>query len=435
MATWYKQGSVIRRAIPVGPWTELVAVVGDERHYIGTVRDGHLIVEARLRKHRSSARRVDTQIPAAKAVEFRGIMEEVHRENLLLALNRDPDEVKAGDPLGRIDLDVPKTPTQFFTLRGRRAQFFDADITSRVWDYDRLAHWLIFDGPSGDEMRISGTSDAADFFDPVLHSGNITVLAEVEPVQLPSPDGAIIGKWKDPSDGSWMLYYDSTGELRFIASEDGTYYGFDQVRISGLQAGVRSFVGGSYRYVTDGTSIAKAYLDGSSNTNSAMPGPVYSTTNADVVVAKYDAGATRAINVKIYWCALYDAELPSATIEQIRIGAKRPEDAPECYCYFDGSNTLGSTYDTEFPETSNFTFTVSGSPTRGGDDSASKHTCKEPQMEFCLWKCRMSDLLSLGSGDEVQGVRFKAKALSDVAGDFGGSAAQPYGWMLATDGP
>lgn len=59
----------------------------------------------------------------------------------------------------------------------------------------------------------------------------------------------------------------------------------------------------------------------------------------------------------------------------------------------------------------------------------------EPQFEFCLWKCRMADLVQLASGDGSQGIRFKARALNDSAGEFGGTPTDPYGWFRQQPGP
>lgn len=53
----------------------------------------------------------------------------------------------------------------------------------------------------------------------------------------------------------------------------------------------------------------------------------------------------------------------------------------------------------------------------------------EPHVEFCLFKCRMSDLLQLLSKDEVNGSRFKVKVLNDTDGDYGGDKESPYGWI------
>jgi len=57
-------------------------------------------------------------------------------------------------------------------------------------------------------------------------------------------------------------------------------------------------------------------------------------------------------------------------------------------------------------------------------------------VEFCLFKCSMDNLVALASADEAVGVRFKARALEDIDGDFGGSSEAPYGWIrLGSDGP
>lgn len=98
---WYRRGTVVRRAVNVGAYVELVATVGGTDYPLGTVRDGNILFEARLAAHAGPSgpgKVKDVQVPAAVAVEFRGIMEEVHRENVLLLLNRPPDDPKVGDP-------------------------------------------------------------------------------------------------------------------------------------------------------------------------------------------------------------------------------------------------------------------------------------------------------------------------------------------------
>lgn len=97
-----KEGTKVRKAISVGPWTEILAVIPgtpDRIIRLGTVKDAHIIFESRLLEHKNTKNNklVDITIPQAIAVEFRGILEEVNRENILLLLNRDPDEVKVGN--------------------------------------------------------------------------------------------------------------------------------------------------------------------------------------------------------------------------------------------------------------------------------------------------------------------------------------------------
>ena len=72
------------------------------------------------------------------------------------------------------------------------------------------------------------------------------------------------------------------------------------------------------------------------------------------------------------------------------------------------------------------TFTLRGRrPNAQGDDRAS--------VEFVLWKCQMVEEIKLGSGNEVQGIRFRVKAMIDTDGDYGGSPSQPYGLFHTKD--
>jgi hypothetical protein len=52
-------------------------------------------------------------------------------------------------------------------------------------------------------------------------------------------------------------------------------------------------------------------------------------------------------------------------------------------------------------------------------------------IEFCMYKCRMGDLIKLLTDEEGgKGIHFKAIALDDTRGDFGGSKSRPYGWIF-----
>lgn len=115
---WYKTGTVIKETIVIGPWTELIATVDGVDYQLGTIKKGTILFEARVHKHRTTAKILDSVVPSAVAVEFRGIMEEIHRENVLLLLNRSPVETKPPD--GYIQLPRIRYPMQHFTLRGRR---------------------------------------------------------------------------------------------------------------------------------------------------------------------------------------------------------------------------------------------------------------------------------------------------------------------------
>jgi len=55
------------------------------------------------------------------------------------------------------------------------------------------------------------------------------------------------------------------------------------------------------------------------------------------------------------------------------------------------------------------------------------------QIEFCIWKCLINSLFSLGSGDEAQGSPVEVTGLDDTNGDYGGSATAPLGYILVPD--
>lgn len=104
-AGFKKSGTVVRKAISVGSFVEIVAVipgilgVPDRTVRLGVIKESHIIFETRMYKHKNTKNNklIDQIIPSASVVEFRGILEEVNRENILLLLNRDPDEEKIGN--------------------------------------------------------------------------------------------------------------------------------------------------------------------------------------------------------------------------------------------------------------------------------------------------------------------------------------------------
>lgn len=69
-------------------------------------------------------------------------------------------------------------------------------------------------------------------------------------------------------------------------------------------------------------------------------------------------------------------------------------------------------------------FTFRGRRTRVSDNVT---------VEFAMWKCLVSSLFSLGSGDEAQGSPLEVTGLNDVDGDHGGSATAPIGYIWVPD--
>jgi len=54
-------------------------------------------------------------------------------------------------------------------------------------------------------------------------------------------------------------------------------------------------------------------------------------------------------------------------------------------------------------------------------------------IEFAMWKCLVSSLFSLGSGDDAQGSPVEITGLDDTDGDYGGSASAPIGYIWVPD--
>jgi len=54
-------------------------------------------------------------------------------------------------------------------------------------------------------------------------------------------------------------------------------------------------------------------------------------------------------------------------------------------------------------------------------------------IEFCMWKCMVSSLFSLGSGDDAQGSPLEVIALDDTDGDYGGGSTDPLGYIWVPD--
>ena len=81
-------------------------------------------------------------------------------------------------------------------------------------------------------------------------------------------------------------------------------------------------------------------------------------------------------------------------------------------------------------------FTLRGHRAVGFAAQDGDYNQDNPVMEFCLWKCRNADLVSLGSEDAVIGTPVRFVALSDSGGKFGGDPSAPYGWVnVGQNGP
>jgi hypothetical protein len=74
--------------------------------------------------------------------------------------------------------------------------------------------------------------------------------------------------------------------------------------------------------------------------------------------------------------------------------------------------------------TTSYFFTLRGRRTRISDGTT---------IEFAMWKCLVSSLFSLGSGDEAQGSPLEVTGLDDTDGDYGGSSSAPIGFIWVPD--
>jgi hypothetical protein len=285
-----------------------------------------------------------------------------------------------------------------------------------------------------------GTDPDALVFNPYSNSGDITVLGYVAAMTFPDPDGGIFAKYEAAGDKrSWLLYVDVNGKINFQISKNGAHVGgSSQIAEapSSLSQGFGSFVGGSYKFVADGTSVIRAYLDDNVGESTSGEGPIYSSTDAPVWVANYRAAAGRHTNLRTFWLAYYDRRLATAEIDSVRRLQIKPWDVEDCSSYMEFSqNPVEATYTTEYPDEAGHEFTVNGDPIPdniggGGSRHADYVPGVDPHLEFALWKCRNADLIQLASDDSrAVGMRFRAVAMEDVDGDYGGSAIMPYGYV------
>lgn len=62
-------------------------------------------------------------------------------------------------------------------------------------------------------------------------------------------------------------------------------------------------------------------------------------------------------------------------------------------------------------------------------------SCDGFVIEMFMHKCLQDDNVSFGGGDEAIGSTFKFEAMDDSSGDYGGSAASPYGFIYLPSTP
>lgn len=64
-----------------------------------------------------------------------------------------------------------------------------------------------------------------------------------------------------------------------------------------------------------------------------------------------------------------------------------------------------------------------------------ERVCDGRTIEWYQWKCKSMGLVQIGTATGAEGVRvpFQFIALSDIAGDFGGSSTAPLGYIFVPD--
>lgn len=433
---WYKTGTIVKSSITVGPWTELLAEINGTDYQLGTVKKGSLLFEARVHKHLATAKRFDTIVPSAMAVEFRGIMEEIHRENVLLLLDRHPEESKV--PAGG---------------GGGSGILGHATLSNGLILYYAM-HDNLSD-PDPDRFKVTdehtneyhGTSyyETASINDPNGIIGDCFHLNPSQNDQITLPD--ISSEFSDEATLAMWLKLDNappltsthTGLCRFSTSgyplvtaypyTDNKFYCeiFRNSRLAGF-----SLAGG----VDEATwhLLIISTKPGASNYNIYQNlNNILSTTGLSSVYIE-SVPLLGASNVSGVGSAnFYDGRMGPVMLWNRNLTASERSDL-----FNSGAGLPYGSQGISEPEgriqipkplyPAQY-FTLRGKrPNAIGDEREA--------VEFCLYKCRMTDLIQLGSGDEVKGVRFKVKALNDSLGDYGGSIAKPYGWAhLAIEGP
>lgn len=345
------KSAVDRRAYVVGPWTELVAVVDGVHYHIGTVKEGNLLVESRFHSHPQTSlpHRNSNIIKTATAVEFRGIMEEIHRQNVLLLQNRDPGEAVV-DYIPTVDGVV------YFQLFGRRPNAMGTDrawVEFGLWKC-RCGEGITLESEDevvGTRFRAIAMNDQAGDHGGSKDSpyGFIRPAAQHVPAPAPSPSytGATAWCWNfdifnhiDAGRAVYMTIPVGNASLPDFSpanhGNDFTIAGFIQPNIDPRQnvytqtifgkratsgtlkewavekvsttpnfvfevqrVGANSvitvpdpwnemrkmFFAARYTYVSDGASLMKLWIDANTYTNNAAIGPIPANNNYPIMIA------------------------------------------------------------------------------------------------------------------------------------------------------
>lgn len=164
-----------------------------------------------------------------------------------------------------------------------KAHYFDAGGTDG---------WTCTDASCG------GTSG----FDP---PGDASFLCTYRPM-IVTAERAMMGKWNTTGNQRSFVFEMNGANCALFYSKDGA--SSSSTTASGSVAiGQSSMCGISFDYVTDGTSTAVKFLNGTTSTQAAMAGPIFNST-ADFGIA-YATGTGRPFFGDISYCAYWNGSL------------------------------------------------------------------------------------------------------------------------------
>lgn len=261
------------------------------------------------------------------------------------------DEIKVAHKLGKI-------PTGYVVV----------DLVSdESVDHD---YWDFTGGSSGDALRLPTSDPKWVDFDPQQNSNDFTVAGVFKPDGVSSTGGLLSKDNTKPlqNDRSWLTSQQSN-LVTCIVSSDGTVGNRTVLSLGGLSAGAEAFYAFRYKYVSAGTNNRMDVDVNGVNTNvTNAVGPVYSTVNADVQIADYDTTVDRFFDGKIYWLAYWNRRLSDEEVHLLYKKCIFPDDGfviGDTTMYITFSKSVGITYDTEIPTTSDYSFDIEGSPSAG----------------------------------------------------------------------
>lgn len=154
----------------------------------------------------------------------------------------------------------------------------------KAWDFDGAADWMdITDAASGGAFDMDLVNNPR---------GSFTLQCAVTPHTVAAGTDYIISKFSGVNQRSYALLRNGAA-LNFYVSDDGTAGAGHQSLLSAaaaLAAYRPAFITVTYRWVTDGTSEARIYVDNlATATSNVFNGPVFDST-ADFVLAGMHGG-------------------------------------------------------------------------------------------------------------------------------------------------